>query len=173
MPTLAFLLWHFITFVYYGICCNISHTFFQIFHTSSNWWLWIRVFCILGDRNNAVICIVFILPLVSNSASLFSKPLRTVRSASTTIGIGVSFIFYILAFFHFHSEVHRNSKIHQITSSFFLLISTRSGFLTRIEWSICISKFQRILFVSISMTNTGLYIYRLTVWSYLNNWNTC
>ena len=43
---------------------------------------------------NAVVCIKSILPLISNSSSLFSRPLRIVPSMPTTIGITITFMFY-------------------------------------------------------------------------------
>ena len=42
---------------------------------------------ILDEFNNAVVSMVPILPLISNSSSLFSKPLGTVRNAPTAIVI--------------------------------------------------------------------------------------
>ena len=46
------------------------------------------------DLNYAVVCIVSILPLISNTSSLFSKLLETVPSAPITIGITVTLIFH-------------------------------------------------------------------------------
>ena len=43
----------------------------------------------------------------------------------------------------------------------FLLINTRSGLLARIRWSVCISKSQRILWVSFSRMDSGLCVYHL------------
>ena len=42
---------------------------------------------ILADFNCAVVLIVTILPLISSSPSLFSRPLETIPRAPTTIGI--------------------------------------------------------------------------------------
>ena len=51
--------------------------------------------------------------------------------------------------------------------SFFLCI-TRSGRLTEIRWSVCISKPQESLCVSFSRTVSRLCIYHLSVWSNFN-----
>ena len=47
---------------------------------------------ILADLNNAVVWIVSIHPLISNSFSPLSKPLETVPSAPNTIGVPVTFM---------------------------------------------------------------------------------
>ena len=49
---------------------------------------------ILIDLNNAVVWMVLILPLISNSSNLFSKPLGTVLSASLTICTTITFNFH-------------------------------------------------------------------------------
>ena len=51
---------------------------------------------------------------------------------------------------------------------FFLLITIRSGLLAKIRWSVCMLKSQKSLCVSFSMTDAGLCIYHLFVWSNLN-----
>ena len=54
---------------------------------------------------------------------------------------------------------------------FFLLlffIITKSGPLAKIRWSVSISKFQKILYVSFSRADSELCIYNLFVWSNLN-----
>ena len=48
---------------------------------------------------------------------------------------------------------------------FFLLINTRSCHLVRIRWSLYILKYQRILWVSFSRTDSGFFIYHLSVCS--------
>ena len=48
---------------------------------------------IQADPNNSVVWTVSILPLMSNSPSLFSLTLKIVPSAPTTIGITVTFMF--------------------------------------------------------------------------------
>ena len=52
---------------------------------------------------------------------------------------------------------------------FFLALTiTLSGSVAEIRWSVCISKSQRILGVSFSKTDSGLFIYHFFVWSNLN-----
>ena len=72
------------------------------------------------------------------------------------------------AFFYFNSGVDRNCKIHQMISSFFFLINTRSCLLVGIRWFFSISKSQRIFCVSFSRTDSALCIYYLLVWSNFN-----
>ena len=77
----------------------------------------------LVDYNNALVCMVLILPLISHSSIHFSKILETVPSAPSTTGITFILMFQskipVLAFFYFHAVVRWNSKIHSMTSSFF------------------------------------------------------
>ena len=49
---------------------------------------------IQADLKSAVVWMVLILPLISCSSRLFSKPLGTVPTAPTTIGITATFMFY-------------------------------------------------------------------------------
>ena len=49
---------------------------------------------ILTDLYNAVFCVVSILSQISNSFNLFSKPLATIPSVPTTIGITDTFMFH-------------------------------------------------------------------------------
>ena len=69
---------------------------------------------ILADLNSAMVQMVSFLPQISNSFSLFSRPLETVPSASYTFGITDTFMSHsflslelvpsicFLPFFHFH-----------------------------------------------------------------------
>ena len=50
----------------------------------------------------------------------------------------------------------------------FCLIIMRSGRLTELSWSVCISISQRSLSVSFSRTDSWLYIYHFSVWSNFN-----
>ena len=54
------------------------------------------------------------------------------------------------------------------SSFFFLLFNTRSGFLAGRKWSVLISQYQRILYISFSKTYYCLCKYHLSVWSNLN-----
>ena len=114
----------------------------------------------------------------------FFNPLETVPGTPTTIDITVTlmlhrFFFHfsgkvrvfvsLLAFFDFLSVLHQDGKFLWITSSFFLLFNTKPCLcLTGIKWSTCISKSQRILYVSLSGTDSGLWMYHLAVWSNFN-----
>ena len=78
-------------------------------------------------------------------------------------------IFIILfTFFQFYPVARRDGKIHHSASSLFLLITIKSGRLAEIRQSVCISKSQRSLCISLSRTYAGLCIYYLLVWSNLN-----
>ena len=55
-------------------------------------------------------------------------------------------------------------KIHLMTISFFFLINTWSGFLGRVGWYICISKYQWILYVQFSRIDPSLCIYHWLIW---------
>ena len=57
----------------------------------------------LAHINYAVIFMVLILTLISNSSSLLSKPLETVPSAPTTIGNTITFMFH--SFFKLSSKI--------------------------------------------------------------------
>ena len=48
------------------------------------------------------------------------------------------------------------------------LTITRSGRLDENRWSVCILKFQNILCISFSRTDSGLWVYRLFLWSNSN-----
>ena len=87
----------------------------------------------------------------------------------------VQVLILLFAFFQFYSVVSLDSKVHNSGGSlfysfffFFFLIIIRSGRLTEIRWSICISKSHWSLCVSFSRTDAGLSIYHLLVWSNLN-----
>ena len=78
--------------------------FFQVFHTIFNWWSFTGVsdnksplvsWTLLRNPANldsAVVSMISLLPMISNSSSLLSKPLRTVPSVPTTISITVTFL---------------------------------------------------------------------------------
>ena len=105
--------------------------------------------------------------------------------APITISIIVTFMFHSFfqfsckvevlihhfIFFQFYSMISSDSKIDNFAYSLFfflLLIIIRSGYLAEIRWSVCMSKFHRILCVSFSRIGAGLCIYHLLVWSNLN-----
>ena len=109
--------------------------------------------------------------------------LVTVPKAPITISIIVTFMFH--SFFHSLARLRYLSIISYSFSFilwsaatakstilhilfFLLLIIIRSGYLAEIRWSVCMSKFHRILCVSFSRIGAGLGIYHLLVWSNLN-----
>ena len=123
---------------------------------------------ILAVLNNAVVWMVSSCPPVSKSSSLFSNPLVTVPNTPITIGIIVTCMFhsffnslarsrYLFFFSHTFSFIlwsARTSKSTILQVLFFLLIIIKSGFLTGIRWSVCMSKSPRSLCVSFSRTGT-------------------
>ena len=79
----------------------------------------------------------------------------------------------LVVFFQFYSVVSRDSKVHNLASSLFLvdyccLVVWQSGCLAEIRWSVCISKSQRSLCISFSRTDSELCIYHLFIWSNYN-----
>ena len=135
---------------------------------------------ILTDLYNAVVPIVFTRPLISKSFWPFIHPLVTVPRAPIAIGITVTFMFHsffnssktqvlIFLFAFFVSPFGQPERQHSLFGKFsFLLTITWSDRLVEIKWSVCISKSQRILFISLSRTCSGLSIYHLFVWPNLN-----
>ena len=127
-----------------------------------------------------------ILPLISNSNRLFSKPFRTATNAPTKISISITFMFLqfsgqlqefvylfgFFSFFYFHSVFRWNNQIYKMTGSFFffffLLINFRSCLLTGIWLFVRISKPQIILCDSFACAVFDLYIYHLVIWSNSN-----
>ena len=69
---------------------------------------------ILADLNNVIVWMVLILPLISDSSSLFSKPFGTIPSAPITIGITVILVFHCI----FSSQAR--SKYFSIFSQSFI-----------------------------------------------------
>ena len=136
---------------------------------------------ILADLNNEVVWMVSPHPLISKSSSLFINPLVT--RVPITIGINVTFMFhsffnsitrsrylsFSLSFnFTLWSAGTANSTILQVLFLSFFFIIIRSGYLTEIRWSACMSKPLRSLCVSFSWTDSGLCICHLFVWSNFN-----
>ena len=132
---------------------------------------------ILTDLNNAVVCIVSVRLLISNSSRLFSKPVETVKSAPMQLvsrPLWCYITFFNLArttnlfpFWHFfvdfHSVVHRGDKVSYTQDPlFFSFIITRSGFLSKCWWSVFKCKSLSYLF---NRTDSELSIYHLVVWA--------
>ena len=106
---------------------------------------------IIVEINNVFRIVSISLP-ISNSFSLFSK------LWGLFLGHWLLFVF-----FHFHSVVLWNCKIHEKTTSIFLFISIRSNFLVGIRWSFCIWIFTGISVVLFFYTDSGLCTYHLIV----------
>ena len=98
--------------------------------------------------NNAIVRMILILPLISNSSSLFSRPLWN-----------VPFFFILWS----SGLILRNGKFF-----YFLSIITRSDVLAGIKWFVGILKSPTTLSVSFSRTDSTLCIYHLFVWSNVN-----
>ena len=94
----------------------LNCSYLWVSHTDDSWWLftgvWVTVsllrspglfWVFLSILNNAVVWMVSILHLISNSFSLSSKLLGTVARASTIIGITFTLIFQRL--FEFSGKV--------------------------------------------------------------------
>ena len=121
-------------------------------------------------------------PPTSKSFFLFSKPLITVPNALFTIGIIVTCMFhryfnslarsrYLSFFSHSFRIILLSAGTAESTILQFLflsLITIRSGLLTAIRWSVCMSKSHRSLCVLFSRTGAGLCICHLFVCSNLN-----
>ena len=83
-------------YMYYSFECSFHQL--MVFHWSDSKSPWIsRTLCILTDLNNAVVWMVFTRPLISKSSSFWTKPLVTVPSMQSTIGITVNFLFHIFS----------------------------------------------------------------------------
>ena len=133
---------------------------------------------IISDLNNAVAWTLSTRLPISHSSRSLAKPSGIIPSTQNIVGITVTFMLYssgkvqvlVSRFLWFSfkkvSKKLVKSTIRQVLFSFFfslLLIRTRPGCLVMIRGSVCISKSQKILFVSFSRTNSGLCIYHLAV----------
>ena len=125
-------------------------------------------------------------PPISISFSPLIKPLGIVQSAPITIDISITFMFngflvlwlglstcnsFCFLWFSFCGPPGWQSPLFG-RFSFLCFTLTWSGLLARIRWSVCISKSQRILWVSFSSTDFGLFIHHLVEWtnfSFLHN----
>ena len=91
---------------------------------------------ILSDLRKAVVWMVSVCPLISETSSPFTNHLGIVPCAPTPTGITVTFIFHsffsspsrslfipLFTFFQFYSVFYRDGEVHYSTGSLFLLLS--------------------------------------------------
>ena len=137
---------------------------------------------ILAEFNNAVVWMVSSHPLISQSSSPSTNPFGDCTECTNydwyhhhfhvphflQLSCKVQVFISLFAFFQFYFVVCQDGKVHYSAGPLFLLIITRSGYLAKIKWSICITKSQGSLCVSFSRMDFGLCIYQLFVWSNLN-----
>ena len=107
--------------------------------------------CIRDDFNNAVVCVILILPPIFNSSSVFCKLLGSVQRSSTTPSPTCFKVFSALwqdpgnylsyRFLLFLLYASLISKLYRVISSF---LNTWSWFLVGIRWFISILKSLRI-----------------------------
>ena len=101
-------------------------------------WVSMSLLGILADLKNSVVWVVSIRPPISSSSSSLSKPLETVPSVPTTIGITVTLMFYSFLSYlarYKYSFFLSFSLIFTLWSAFFslfLLITIWPGLLSRI-----------------------------------------
>ena len=145
------------------------------------------LFSFLADLNNAVVWLISTRPLISKSSSSCINRLVTVPKAPIIVSIRVTFMFnnffnslawsVYLSTCLFSFSFNFTLKSAEITKStirqvLFCLIISRSGCLTEIRWSICISKCQRSLCASFSRVYSRLCKFNLFVcsnFSFLHN----
>ena len=158
-----------------------------IFHgnlsDSKSPWVSRSLLSILANLTNSVVRIVSILPLISNFTSLFTSLwgsfqahlllLVLLSPPCSTLSffffrLFLLFVFCLFVCFCFLFFVFLAGFVY---SSIFLTpllcgpleqkhnlwISTRSGLLAVLRWSVCISKSKRILWVFFSRTDSGLW----------------
>ena len=141
--------------------------------------------CILVDLNNDVVWIVSTRPLISKSFSCGTNRLITLPIVLVIIGITVNFMSRSL-FFFFNSLTRSRYLSHLSLSFSFTLgrperqslqcsiyqkdpfVSQKEIICILSERSICISKSQRILWVSFSRTGSGMCMYDMFGKSNLN-----
>ena len=121
---------------------------------------------------------------IYNSSNTISKPLETIPIESIWSGIIITIT---IIFYSFLCSLARSKYLSLFTFSLIfilwsaeiakftiwqilclLLIITRSSLLAQIRWSVCISKYQRIVCIAFSRMDSGLSIYHLVVWSNFN-----
>ena len=136
---------------------------------------------ILTYPKNALVCMVYIRAIISQSSSPCTNPLVDAPRAPLTIGTTVTFIFHssfqfpsnvqilirLFTFFHFYSVASRDSKVKSSKDSVcFIFCWILQGL---IIWPTFGDPFVSLtpldLYVSFYRTDSVLYIYHLFVWS--------
>ena len=137
-----------------------QYYFLRAFPTSVIWWPSLSVtkssqvsrtlLSILTDLNNAVVWMILIRFLISNSSSLFTNLWglfqgRQLQMVSPSLFCFIAFFsslarseYLSLFSFDFHSVIPRDSTIYETAGFLVFLISTRSGLLAGIRWSVFI-----------------------------------
>ena len=84
--------------LFYTLWLFLHQCWLVVFHWSLNdrksFWVSSSLLSVLATINNAVVCRVWILPLIFNSPSLSSKAFGTIPSTPITMGITVTFMFH-------------------------------------------------------------------------------
>ena len=122
---------------------------------------------ILAILNNAIVWMVSIRPPTSKSSSPFISLLVTVPNTPIKIGIIVTFVFHffyslaLILLFIFVSVLFCGQPVQhsrEFCNFSFLLITIRSGLLSKIRGSVYMSKSHKRLYVSFSRTAAVLCI---------------
>ena len=148
----------------------ISHWILSDSKSSQVFW---TILSILDDLNNAVVWMISTRPLIFKSFSPCTNPWVIVPREPFTIGIIVTLMFHsffnslakvealitLFTFFQFLSVSAGRAKSTILRVLFYSwLIIIRSGRLSEIWWSVCISKSQWCLCVSFSRIESGLLL---------------
>ena len=123
---------------------------------------------------NAIIRMVTICPLISNSSNPLTKPMRIILSAPVTIGITATFMF--IAFLHLWQGLYTCLSFCLLWCSFcdlpgwqspqysrfsfFLFTITKSDHLAGIRWFVCISNSREF---SVSHSLGWILVYAYTI----------
>ena len=138
---------------------------------------------ILTNLNNVTVWKASIRPLISKSSSPFTNWSFSECTKSTNYNwysshfhvpqffnslVRSRYLSFFTLSFSFTLWSSRTAKSTILQVLFLLLIIIRSSCLSKIRWSVCMSRSQRSLSVLFSRTDAGLWIYHLFVWSNFN-----
>ena len=173
----------------YGVVLSLYSL--RVFYTSVSWWsltgVWETASLFMSPGSFSIfwptstMLLFGLSPLVLRTTLLaLNMPLGIVPSASITIVITVTFMFhsffsslarykYLPLFSSLISTLWSagtvQSTIQQVLVFFFFFSLSRSGLLTGIKWSVCISKSQRMFCISFSRADSSSCIYHQAVGS--------